>query len=182
MKYNYKCVMAKNGNKMYYKNVNNKWKRISNKIGEKAATGKKMYRMWWPFKKKEKFPRLREVFKEIIKPGTTPSELHGLVKDGRFFDILDRKVKKMLSNPFTVSHALELLEEMKDIEEMGPEKKEFKIITKNPPEECGICITEKEKWTKPFSCEHEMCKDCAIEWYETKGSIFFNCPFCRKDT
>ena len=45
MKYNYKCVMSKNGNKMYYKNVRNKWKRITNKVGEKAATGKKMYRM-----------------------------------------------------------------------------------------------------------------------------------------
>jgi hypothetical protein len=45
MKYNYKCVMAKNGNKMYYKNVRNKWKRISNKIGEKAQKGKRKYRM-----------------------------------------------------------------------------------------------------------------------------------------
>ena len=34
--FNYKCVVSKNGNKMYYKRVNNKWKRISNKTGMKA--------------------------------------------------------------------------------------------------------------------------------------------------
>jgi hypothetical protein len=45
MKYNYKCIISKNGMKMYYKNVNNKWKRISNKMGEKAQKGKKIYRM-----------------------------------------------------------------------------------------------------------------------------------------
>jgi hypothetical protein len=44
MKYNYKCIVAKNGNKMYYKQVNNKWKRITNKIGEKAEKGKMKYR------------------------------------------------------------------------------------------------------------------------------------------
>ena len=44
MKYNYKCVVAKNV-KRYYKNVKGKWKRISNKIGEKAEKGKKKYRM-----------------------------------------------------------------------------------------------------------------------------------------
>ena len=45
MKYNYKCIMSKNGGKMYYKNVRNKWKRISNKVGEKAEKGKRKYRM-----------------------------------------------------------------------------------------------------------------------------------------
>jgi hypothetical protein len=44
MKYNYKCILAKNG-KRYYKNVGGKWKRISNKIGEKAEKGKKKYRV-----------------------------------------------------------------------------------------------------------------------------------------
>ena len=42
--YNYKCVVNKNGIKMYYKRINNKWKRISNKIGMKAEKGKKKYR------------------------------------------------------------------------------------------------------------------------------------------
>ena len=44
MKYNYKCVASKNG-KRYYKNVGGKWKRITNKAGEKAEKGKKKYRM-----------------------------------------------------------------------------------------------------------------------------------------
>ena len=43
MKYNYKCIVAKNG-KRYYKNVNGKWKRVSNKVGEKAEKGKRKYR------------------------------------------------------------------------------------------------------------------------------------------
>ena len=41
--FNYKCVVAKNGTKMYYKRVANKWKRISNKTGMKAEKGKKKY-------------------------------------------------------------------------------------------------------------------------------------------
>ena len=44
MKYNYKCVVAKNG-KRYYKNVKGKWKRITNKVGEKAEKGKRKYRV-----------------------------------------------------------------------------------------------------------------------------------------
>ena len=44
MKYNYKCVVSKNG-KRYYKNVSGKWKRVSNKVGEKAEKGKRKYRM-----------------------------------------------------------------------------------------------------------------------------------------
>ena len=42
--FNYKCVVSKNGTKMYYKRVNKKWKRISNKVGMKAEKGKKKYR------------------------------------------------------------------------------------------------------------------------------------------
>ena len=42
--YNYKCVVAKNDGKRYYKNVSGKWKRISNKSGEKAEKGKKKYK------------------------------------------------------------------------------------------------------------------------------------------
>lgn len=45
MKYNYKCVLS-NGNKRYYKNVNGKWKRITNKVGAKAQRGKRTYRMF----------------------------------------------------------------------------------------------------------------------------------------
>ena len=41
--FNYKCVVAKNGTKMYYKRVNSKWKRISNKVGQKAEKGKRKY-------------------------------------------------------------------------------------------------------------------------------------------
>ena len=44
MKYNYKCVLS-NGNKRYYKNINGKWKRITNKVGAKAQRGKRTYRM-----------------------------------------------------------------------------------------------------------------------------------------
>lgn len=47
MKYNYKCVVSKNG-KRYYKNTNGKWKRITNKIGENAQKGKKKYKMDTP--------------------------------------------------------------------------------------------------------------------------------------
>ena len=42
--FNYKCIVSKNGNKTYYKQVNKKWKKISNKIGQKAEKGKKKYR------------------------------------------------------------------------------------------------------------------------------------------
>ena len=42
--YNYKCVVAKNGTKMYYKRVSGKWKRISNTCGKNAEKGKKKYR------------------------------------------------------------------------------------------------------------------------------------------
>ena len=38
--YSYKCVVTKNGSKMYYKKVNKKWQRISNKVGMKAEKGK----------------------------------------------------------------------------------------------------------------------------------------------
>ena len=48
MKYNYKCVVAKNGNKRYYKSVGGKWKRISNAIGMKAEKGKMKYRRSGP--------------------------------------------------------------------------------------------------------------------------------------
>ena len=43
MIYNYKCIVSKNGTKMYYKKTNNKWKRISNKLGMKAEKGKRKY-------------------------------------------------------------------------------------------------------------------------------------------
>ena len=43
--FNYKCVVAKNGTKMYYKRVKNKWKRISNSLGMKAEKGKRKYMM-----------------------------------------------------------------------------------------------------------------------------------------
>ena len=43
MIYNYKCVVSKNGSKMYYKKTNNKWKRISNKLGMKAEKEKRKY-------------------------------------------------------------------------------------------------------------------------------------------
>ena len=45
MKYNYKCIVSKNGNKMYYKRVGSKWKRVSNAVGMKAEKGKRKYRM-----------------------------------------------------------------------------------------------------------------------------------------
>ena len=41
--YNYKCIVSKNGSKMYYKRVNSKWKRISNTLGQKAEKGKRKY-------------------------------------------------------------------------------------------------------------------------------------------
>ena len=41
--FTYKCVVAKNGSKMYYKRVKNKWKRISNSLGMKAEKGKRKY-------------------------------------------------------------------------------------------------------------------------------------------
>ena len=44
MKYNYKCIVS-NGNKRYYKSVNGKWKRITNKSGAKAEKNKRTYRL-----------------------------------------------------------------------------------------------------------------------------------------
>ena len=41
--YNYKCIVAKNSTKMYYKRVGGKWKRVSNAIGMKAEKGKRKY-------------------------------------------------------------------------------------------------------------------------------------------
>ena len=43
--YNYKCVVTKNGVKMYYKRVRGNWKRISNKVGMKAEKGKRKYKL-----------------------------------------------------------------------------------------------------------------------------------------
>ena len=43
--FKHKCVVTKNGTKMYYKRVDNKWKRISNKLGQKAEKGKKKYKI-----------------------------------------------------------------------------------------------------------------------------------------
>ena len=41
--FKHKCVVTKNGTKMYYKRVKNKWQRISNKVGMKAEKGKRKY-------------------------------------------------------------------------------------------------------------------------------------------
>lgn len=41
--YNYKCIVARNGNKQYYKSVGGKWKRVSNAVGMKAEKGKRKY-------------------------------------------------------------------------------------------------------------------------------------------
>ena len=54
--YNYKCIVTKNGVKMYYKRVKNKWKRISNTIGMKAEKGKRKYNP--PFKIQDYFKKL----------------------------------------------------------------------------------------------------------------------------
>lgn len=43
-KFNYKCVVS-NNKKKYYKRINNKWKQITNKTGEKVEKGKRKYRM-----------------------------------------------------------------------------------------------------------------------------------------
>ena len=43
-KFNYKCVVTKNGTKMYYKKTKGKWKRISNAVGMKAEKGRRKYR------------------------------------------------------------------------------------------------------------------------------------------
>jgi GNAT superfamily N-acetyltransferase len=42
-KFNYKCVVSKNG-KRYYKRVNNRWVRIKNNIGMKAEKNKRVYK------------------------------------------------------------------------------------------------------------------------------------------
>ena len=46
--YNYKCVVNKNGTKMYYKKAKGKngmkWKRISNDVGKNAEKGKRKYK------------------------------------------------------------------------------------------------------------------------------------------
>ena len=42
--FNYKCTVAKNDTKMYYRKVGGKWKRISNMMGKNAEKGKKKYR------------------------------------------------------------------------------------------------------------------------------------------
>ena len=44
--FNYKCTVSKNGTKMYYKRVNKKWQRISNKVGMKAEKGKRKYSVY----------------------------------------------------------------------------------------------------------------------------------------
>ena len=42
--FKYKCTIAENGTKTYYKRVNKKWGKISNSIGMKAEKGKTKYR------------------------------------------------------------------------------------------------------------------------------------------
>ena len=42
--FNYKCIVVKNGTKMYYNKVKGKWKRISNKVGKNAEKGKRKYK------------------------------------------------------------------------------------------------------------------------------------------
>ena len=42
--FNYKCIVTKNGTKMYYKRVNSKWKRISNSVGKNAEKRKRKYK------------------------------------------------------------------------------------------------------------------------------------------
>ena len=42
--FKYKCVVTKNGNKLYYKRVRDKWKRISNKLGIKAENKYRFYK------------------------------------------------------------------------------------------------------------------------------------------
>ena len=45
--FNYKCIVTKNGVKMYYKRVSGKngmkWKRITNNVGKSAEKGKRKY-------------------------------------------------------------------------------------------------------------------------------------------
>ena len=58
--FKYKCVVSKNGSKMYYKRVNGKWKRISNKTGMNAEKGGRKYNVGLATSRylTEKFPKI----------------------------------------------------------------------------------------------------------------------------
>ena len=78
--FSYKCVVTKNGTKMYYKRVANKWQRISNKVGMKAEKGKKKY-------KENKNSPLCSIFQKL-----EPKE----IKDKR--EIIHKALKKKYEN------------------------------------------------------------------------------------
>ena len=110
--YNYKCVVAKNGSKRYYKNVSGKWKRISNKSGEKAEKGKKKYGMGAKSDAEREEEALRlaiedslgevgedELYEEEVLQKTIKASLTGesVLKEGEYLveKIMGKRTKKL---------------------------------------------------------------------------------------
>ena len=84
MKYNYKCVVAKNG-KRYYKNIKGKWKRISNLSGIKAERGKRKYRI--------NNSDIEKLQKELDIPSKTFTQSINSAKE-RMGDLQSREMRK----------------------------------------------------------------------------------------
>jgi hypothetical protein len=114
MKYNYKCVVTKNG-KRYYKKVSGKWKRVSNKIEEKKEKGNmKFFDLVKKVKNKDvymmigngvknQFRSITEI-KKILK-----KELKNIEKDSCFLYFGDSANKK---NP-DIGYLFQVLHEMR---------------------------------------------------------------------
>ena len=73
--FNYKCIVSKNGNKMYYKRVGGKWKRISNKLGKNAEKGKKKYEILKDEIHKDEIPKDEILKDEILKDEILKDEI-----------------------------------------------------------------------------------------------------------
>ena len=71
MKNIYKCIVSKN-EKRYYKSVGGKWKRISNKMGEKMEKNKKKYRV----EEKTGDKKLEDLPEELIRKIAGLSDEH----------------------------------------------------------------------------------------------------------
>ena len=128
--YNYKCVVAKNGTKMYYKRVHNKWKRISNTCGIKVEKGKKKYRDNGEEKQKQK--QIIDNIKEKMQ------------KQQKYIDELEEKYEKKKKNEEWVEEVYQKsYDDMDELEEkLKKEEDELEKIDK-PCRGLGFSTTDE---------------------------------------
>ena len=180
--FNYKCVVEKNGTKMYYKRVKGKWKQISNKLGKNAEKGKRKYMMELPKEyiftmKKDTlvFKSLKYTRKEIDNT-TVDKILAEKIKNSTLYDdtqngdpkwfALDKKVLDYgrSNNGFVVWIKVP---EKEDIDRLN--KESFRGIYMS-----GVCRTWMPKRKGYRSTSFEQCKNLLPLYYKPE----FGCgPF-----